>query len=122
MDGDRAWQLIGLIVASGITITLTLVGIIFSWLRNRIDRNEESHEKQISELRTQYEERFRSVYHELRDKQSQLDGLLKMMIEDISAQTRESNDYQNVYDQLKKRQEQTDLLIRKIVAELKRRK
>ncbi len=122
MDGDRAWQLIGLIVASGITVTLTLVGIIFSWLRNRIDRNEVSHDKQIGELRRQYEERFRSVYHELRDKQSQLDGLLKMMVENISAQTRESNDYQDVYDQFKKRQEQTDLLIRKIVAELKRRK
>lgn len=83
MDNDNWLQVILGLLGLGITVTLTLVGIIFSWIRARIEKNEERFERNMSELRQQTLERLRSLGHEDRDIRSQIDGLMKLFIEDI---------------------------------------
>lgn len=78
---DDKWVTIILgILGLGITITLTLVGIIFSWLKGRIDKNEDKIDKQMSQLRAEILDRLRTLSHEDREQRSMIDGLTKIII------------------------------------------
>ena len=83
MDNDNWLQVILGLLGLGLTVTLTLIGIIFSWIRARIEKNEERFERNMSELRQQTLERLRSLGHEDRDIRSQIDGLMKLFIDDV---------------------------------------
>ena len=83
MDNDNWLQVILGLLGLGLTVTLTLIGIIFSWIRARIEKNEERFERNMSELRQQTLERLRSLGHEDRDIRAQIDGLMKLFIDDV---------------------------------------
>lgn len=83
MDSDNWLQVVLGLLGLGITITLTLIGIIFSWMRARIEKNEERFDRSIAELRHQTLERLRSLGHEDRDIRAQIDGLTKLFIDDM---------------------------------------
>lgn len=78
---DGSWVTIILaILTLGISITMTLMGIIFTWLKGRIDRNEERIDKDIRELRAQTQARLRSLGHEDREMKGNITDLFKMMV------------------------------------------
>ena len=83
MENDDLVEVILAILGAGLTITVALIGIIFSWLKGRIDKNEDNGLKRMSEHNQQNEDRFRSVYHELRDLRNQYDGLIKLVLENM---------------------------------------
>ena len=83
MDSDNWVQVVLGLLGLGITITLTLIGIIFSWIRARIEKNEERFSRDMSELRQQMLERLRTLGHEDREIRSQIDGLMKLFIDDV---------------------------------------
>lgn len=78
---DGSWVTIILaILTLGISITMTLMGIIFTWLKGRIDRNEERIDKDIRELRAHTQARLRSLGHEDREMKGNITDLFKMMV------------------------------------------
>ncbi len=80
MDNENWVQIVLGLLGIGLSITLTLIGILFSWLKGRQDRNEERTEREISELRAQINERLRTLGHEDRDIRGQLNGLKDMLL------------------------------------------
>lgn len=72
------------VLGFGITITITLLGIIFSWLKARIDKNEERIDKDIRDLRQQMLDRLRTLGHEDREMKGNIDDLHKMIIDYIA--------------------------------------
>ena len=76
----------------GITVTLSLLGIIFSWLKGRIDKNEEKFERGIADLEKKILERLRSLGHEDREIRAMLDGLKTLFIEDNITRRRNRDD------------------------------
>jgi len=79
-DGNWASVIMALL-GFGLSITLTLIGIIFSWLKGRIDKNEERIDKEIRELRAHIFDRLRSLGHEDREMKGNITDLFKMMAE-----------------------------------------
>ena len=63
MDNENWVQIVLGLLGIGLSITLTLIGILFSWLKGRQDRNEERTDREISELRAQINERLRTLGH-----------------------------------------------------------
>lgn len=90
-DGNWVSIILG-ILGFGLTITLTLIGIIFSWLKGRIDRNEERLDKDVRELRQQMLDRLRSLGHEDREQKSNIDALHKLIIETLARRKKKSNE------------------------------
>lgn len=84
MDDGRWVSVILGIMGVGISVTLTLIGIIFSWLKGRIDKNEERIDKEIRELRQQTLDRLRSLGHEDREQKGNIDMLHKLIIEQLA--------------------------------------
>lgn len=82
MNHENWVQIVLGLLGVGLSITLTLLGILFSWLKGRMDRIEETTLENMRTHAQQNEDRFRSVYHELRDLRSQIDGLMKLLLQD----------------------------------------
>jgi len=83
MDNDNWLQIVLGLLGLGLSVTLTLIGIIFSWLKTRIDRNEEKLEKELSELRQQMLDRLRTLGHEDRDIRTKIDGIWQLFIQSL---------------------------------------
>lgn len=66
----------------GITVTLTLMGIIFSWLKSRIDKNEQKSYEDISALSDYVNTRLRSLGHEDREIRGMIENLWKVLLDD----------------------------------------
>lgn len=82
---DASWISIVLgILGFGLTITLTLIGIIFSWLKARIDKNEEKADKDVRELRQHTQDRLRTLGHEDREIRGNVDDLHKIFTEYVA--------------------------------------
>ena len=82
-DGNWISIVLGLL-GFGLTITITLIGIIFSWLKARIDRNEEKADKDIREFRQHMQDRLRTLGHEDREIRGNIDDLHQIFIEYIA--------------------------------------
>lgn len=82
-DGNWVSVVLG-VLGFGITVTITLLGIIFSWLKARIDKNEERIDKDIRDLRQQMLDRLRTLGHEDREMKGNIDDLHKMIIDYIA--------------------------------------
>lgn len=83
MDNDNWLQIVLGLLGLGLSVTLTLIGIIFSWLKTRIDRNEEKLEKELSELRQQMLDRLRTLGHEDREIRTKIDGIWQLFIQSL---------------------------------------
>ena len=79
------------LLSAGVTITLFLLGVIFSWVRNRIIRNEDKMESKISELRNEIFERLRMLTHEDRDIRTQISGVYKLLTEQMQQVNKRKN-------------------------------
>ena len=77
MNDDRWLQIILALLGLGLTITVTLLGILFTWLKSRIDKNEENFNREMSEFRQNMNDRLRSLGHEDRDIRSTIEGMWK---------------------------------------------
>jgi len=82
MADDKWLELIVTLLTAGLAVTVSLVGIIFSWLRARIDKNEERFAAEVSELRQQLLDRMRSLGHEDRDIRAKIDGIYHLFVKD----------------------------------------
>ena len=83
MNDDRWLQIILALLGLGFTITVTLLGILFTWLKARIDRNEETIKTEMSEFRQTMNDRLRSLGHEDRDIRTKIEGIWKLFLEDV---------------------------------------
>jgi hypothetical protein len=81
-DGNWESIILGLL-GFGLSITLTLIGIIFSWLKARIDKNEEKAAKELSEFKHQMLERLRTLGHEDRDIRTQINGIWQIFVQSL---------------------------------------
>ena len=80
MNNEAFLEIIVAILSAGLTITLTLLGILFSWLKTRIDKNEEQCEKQLSEFKNYVATRLRTLGHEDRDIRNKIDGIWQLFL------------------------------------------
>ena len=84
MDYDDWLTIVLAVIGFVASILLTLVGIIFTSQKNRIDRIEERLDKDVRELRQQILDRLRTLGHDDKSLQSNLDDLHKMFIDYIA--------------------------------------
>ena len=82
MDHDNWLQILLGLLGLGITVTLTLMGIIFSWLKSRIDKNEQKSYEDISALSDYVNTRLRSLGHEDREIRGMIENLWKVLLDD----------------------------------------
>ena len=83
MDHDNWLQILLGLLGLGITVTLTLMGIIFSWLKSRIDKNEQKTTDDLNALSEYVNTRLRSMGHEDREIRGMIENLWKLMLEDV---------------------------------------
>jgi len=83
MDNDKWLQVVLGLLGLGLSVTLTLLGILFSWLKARIDKNEEKSARDLSEFKAQMLERLRTLGHEDRDIRSKIDGIWQLFVQSL---------------------------------------
>lgn len=84
MTGANWLSIVLGLLGFGLSISLTMLGIIFSFLKSRIDKNEEIIRDEIRELDRNVQERLRSLGHEDRDIRGTIDGLHKIVIQALT--------------------------------------
>lgn len=82
MNNEAFLEIIVAVLGAGLTITLTLLGLLFSWLKARIDKNEENCEKNLSEFKHYVDNRLRTLGHEDRDIRNKIDGIWQLFLAD----------------------------------------
>jgi len=76
------------IIVSISAFTLGLLGILFTWMKSRQDKNEEKAIRDLKEFRDHMYERLRTLRHEQRDMDSKITGLYTMFVEAVKEMKR----------------------------------
>lgn len=79
-------HLIPVIVAvfvTGVTITASLIAVIFRWLKRTVERNEEKLDKDIGNLRDKFHDNVRSNTHRVNELRQQITTLQQMILQDV---------------------------------------